>query len=73
MRQSADMKKTVALERRMRRSAAAALLSVTPPTLRRWERAGILRGIKLNSRITLYLESDILKLANGEVRTVTSG
>jgi hypothetical protein len=61
------MRRKHVLEKRLRRSAAAALLGLSPATLRRYELQGILPAVKLNSRITLYREDDVLKLASGEV------
>jgi hypothetical protein len=62
------MKKKV-LEKRIRRSVAAVMLGLSPASLRRYELRGILQGFKLNSRITLYKEVDVLRLANGELET----
>jgi predicted site-specific integrase-resolvase len=66
LQESADVKKKNILEKRIRRSAAAAMLGVTPATLRRYELKGLLPAIRLNSRLTIYKESDVLKLANGQ-------
>jgi MerR HTH family regulatory protein len=59
-------------EKLLRRSRAAELLGLCPTTLRRYERSGILTPVKLNSRLTLYKEADILNLIAGEVETVVS-
>jgi len=54
----------------MKRSAAALMLGVTPATLRRYELRGILPAVRLNSRLTLYREADVLKLVSGEPAVV---
>lgn len=59
-------------EKLLRRSRAAELLGLCPATLRRYERSGVLAPVKLNSRLTLYKEADILNIIAGRVETVVS-
>ncbi len=50
------------LEKTIRRSRAAELLTVHPRTLIRYEARGLLTPIKLNSRLVVYLESQVRAL-----------
>jgi predicted site-specific integrase-resolvase len=53
--------------RLLSRRKAAELLHVSTKTLFRWERAGRLKAIKLNSRTTRYFEHDVEKLISDAV------
>ena len=44
------------------RRKAAALLAVSTKTVFRWERAGLLTAIKLNSRVTRYFHHEVQQL-----------
>lgn len=63
------MASTSKLDKRVRRSEAAQIIGVGPRSLRRYEVRGILPGIRLNSRMTVYRLVDVLRIANGEVST----
>jgi len=60
---------TTNIENRLHRRDVARLAGVHVGTVARWERKGLLPGIKLNSRLTLYKESDVLRMLNGDLTT----
>lgn len=64
--------KTRKVDRLIKRSAVAFRGNVTSRTVKRWEDSGALTPIKINSRLTLYKESDVDRLLNGEVETVSA-
>ena len=66
------MKKPKPIEPTIKRSAAAALLGVTPRTLRREELNGNLTAIKRNCRSTFYLVSEVEKLKAGDIPTASA-
>jgi predicted site-specific integrase-resolvase len=49
-------------ERLLRPAVAADMLGLSRRTLRRYETQGLLRGIKLNQRVTRYRQSEIVAL-----------
>ena len=51
----------------LRPTEAAALLSLSRRTLRRYEINGQLRPVKLNQRVTRYRLADLLRLLGKEV------
>lgn len=55
--------------KRLKRSAVAEMAGVTPRTVARWEASGQLTPIKLNSRLVVYNESQVVRLLNGQVST----
>lgn len=54
--------KNAVLNGMITRKRASEMLSITAGTLRRWERRGIIKAYKLNSRVTRYKLSDIEKV-----------
>lgn len=52
-------------------SEAAAKLRVKPHALRRYVRRGLLPKVKLSSRLVLFRESDLEKLINRSMVSIT--
>lgn len=57
-----DMTDPEPLRRLYSRREVAEILRCHPGSVARWQRKGVLRGLKINSRVTRYRAEDVAKL-----------
>jgi len=53
--------------RLLSRREVARIFKVTPSSIGRWERAGLIQAIKLNARVIRYRQDEISRLLNRSI------